>query len=85
MVRSLAAASAHFISLSLSMVRRLAEATTVDSSHEEKLPRQQGQDIDRPLSLLPLPVNGCGKPLLSPEMMQKTRKHTPASPSLVRF
>jgi len=57
--------------------------TTVDSSHEEKVPRQQGQDIDRPLSLLPLPVNGSGQPLLSPEMMQKTRKHTPASLSLV--
>ena len=63
----------------------LVANTTVDSSHEEKVPRQQGQDIDRPLSLLPLPVNGCGKPLLSPERMQKTRKHTPASPSLVRF
>ena len=61
----------------------LVANTTVDSSHEEKLPRQQGQDIDRPLSLLPLPVNGSGQPLLSPEMMQKTRKHTPASPSLV--
>jgi len=47
------------------------------------VPRQQGQDIDRPLSLLPLPVNGSGQPLLSPEMIQKTRKHTPASPSLV--
>ena len=61
----------------------LVANTTVDSSHEEKVPRQQGQDIDRPLSLLPLPVNGSGQPLLSPEMMQKTRKHTPVSPSLV--
>ena len=61
----------------------LVANTTVDSSHEEKVPRQQGQAIDRPLSLLPLPVNGSGQPLLSPEMMQKTRKHTPASPSLV--
>ena len=31
----------------------LVANTTVDSSHEEKVPRQQGQDIDRPLSLLP--------------------------------
>ena len=61
----------------------LVANTTVDSSHEEKVPRQQGQDIDRPLSFLPLPVNGSGQPLLSPEMMQKTRKHTPVSPSLV--
>ena len=52
----------------------LVANTTVDSSHEEKV---------RPLSLVPLPVNGSGQPLLSPEMMQKTRKHTPASPSLV--
>jgi hypothetical protein len=61
----------------------LVANTTVDSSHEEKVPRQQGQDIDRPLSFLPLPVNGSGQPLLSPEMMPKTRKHTPVSPSLV--
>jgi len=31
----------------------LVANTTVDSSHEEKVPRQQGQDIDRPLSLFP--------------------------------
>jgi len=61
----------------------LVANTMADSIHEEKVPQQQGQDIDRPLSLLPLPVNGSGQPLLSPEMMQKTRKHTPASPSLV--
>jgi len=61
----------------------LVTNTTVDSSHEEKVPRQQGQDIDRPLSFLPLPVNGSGQPLISPEMMQKIRKHTPVSPSLV--
>jgi len=47
----------------------LVANTTVDNSHEEKLPRQQGQDIDSPLSLLPLPVHGCGQPLFSPEMM----------------
>jgi len=61
----------------------LVANTTVDSSHEEKVPRYQGQDIDRPLSFLPLPVNDSGQPLLPPEMMQKTRKHTPVSPSLV--
>jgi len=31
------------------------------------VPQQQGQDIDRPPFLLPLPVNGSGQPLLSPE------------------
>jgi len=61
----------------------LVANTTVDSSHEEKVPRQQGQAIDRSLSFLPLPVNGSGQPLLSPEMTQKTRKHTPSSPSIV--
>jgi len=48
----------------------LVANTTVDSSHEEKVPRQQGQDIDRPLDFLPLPVNCSGQPLFSPEMMQ---------------
>ena len=63
----------------------LVANTTVHNSHEEKVPRQQGQDIDRPFSLLPLPVNDSGQPLLSPERMQKTRTHTPASPSLVAY
>jgi len=54
--------------------------TTVDRSHEENVP---GQDIDRPLSFWPLPVNDSGQPLVSPEMIQKTRKHTPVSPTLV--
>jgi len=31
------------------------------------VPRQQGQSADRPVSLLPYPVNGSGQPLPSPE------------------
>jgi len=34
---------------------------------KERVPRQQGQSADRPLSLLPYPVNGSGQPLPSPE------------------
>jgi len=45
----------------------LVANTTIDSSHKETVPQQQGQEIDRPPSLLPLPVNGSGQPLLSPE------------------
>ena len=41
--------------------------TTINSSHKEEVPPQKGQDIDRPPSLVPLPVNASGQPLLSPE------------------
>ena len=46
---------------------------TINSNNKETVPQQQGH------SLLPLPVNGSGQPLLSQEMMQKTRKLTPVS------
>jgi len=45
----------------------LVANTTIHSSRREKVPQQRGQDLDRPPSLLPLPVNGSGQPLLSPE------------------
>jgi len=37
----------------------------IDSSRKEKVPWQQGQDIERPPSLLLLPIDGSGQPLLS--------------------
>ena len=45
----------------------LVANTTINSSHKEEVLPQKGQDIDRPPSLVPLPVNASGQPLLSPK------------------